>query len=146
MKRILKTVLLCSFVTSSCYYASPNDDSVGVSLRGIHLLRRMVYKKSQTDSFYIVSDTTNSSVYSTFKVSFLWQMNDGTYVLSSLPANKVHFNFNSVCAKPTIKFVWQSGTSARVRSEEIQRILEDYLSYAIIDITKEDSPLVLKTL
>jgi hypothetical protein len=120
------------------------DDHAGLALRGEHRLRK-VTESSKSDgsmngSFFIFSGSIGGEEHAGPAVSFAWQTDDSTYILSTLPYDKIRIRFNEKVDTPTIKFRWRSMNSTDLIKEDMVTIMKHYVIYAMISVKKKDWP------
>lgn len=134
---------------SSCSFLSPKKEEkewmsdVGLMLQGEHKLRKLTESTGSNtkihESFFIFGGTNIESTSSPI-VSFAWEKDSSTYILSTLSFNKIRIKFVDKIETPTIKFRWACGRSGYTRGDDINRIMKVNVIYAVISIQKEDWP------
>jgi hypothetical protein len=132
-------VLLAALFALGCRPQPKPPSQAELILGGEHKLRKMTERTDVSleisGGFFLFGGHANGSVLS---VKFAWEMNDGTYALSSLPLEKIRVKFDEQITSPTIKFRWRryDGEVA----PQTQNLMDYYVSYALITIRESDWP------
>lgn len=142
----LLIILVLMFILSGCQKPEPPVPSPSPAepiLIGEHNLRRMV-ERTNTNSkisggYFLFVGGLEGSTETTVSMKFAWQMNDGTYAISSLPIEKIRIKLNEEITTPTIKFRWKryqyNGTP------EIYELMNGWVSYAVVTVKESDWPI-----
>jgi len=113
-------------------------------LRGNHKLRKMSERLETNSkisgSFFLIVGELSGSTTTRLLTKFAWEMNDGTYALSSLPLEKIRVRFDERATTPTIKFQWRPRRSWRGRIAQVQSLMDDYVLYALVTVREGDWP------
>lgn len=120
-------------------------------LAGEHSLRKMMpaveSKETKTSgSFFLIMGGVNSETKTSLAVRFAWQLQDGSYAISSLPLEKFRVKLDPQNTAPTIKFRWRSMSRDGMfgyycPSDDLQCLMEKgFVSYAIVICKPEDWP------
>lgn len=137
---LLLIVIICCL--SSCKNESSRESKIGLILKGNHSIRKMnetnESNKSTNSSFFIFGSIKEKS-FSGPVVSFAWELNDSTYILSTLSLNKIRIVFNEKNIVPSIKFRWNTSRSG-YSCDNMEKIMSENIIYAVISIRKEDWP------
>jgi hypothetical protein len=136
-------ILFFSTILLSCNNENQTDtDVVGSTLRGTHALRKLAEMNIQDNrtkrDFFIFTGSMNVENNSSPGVSFAWEQNDSTYILSTLPLNRIRIRFNEAINTPIIKFRWYPGSPYHLIKDDMEKIMKNYIIYAVI-YTKRDN-------
>lgn len=144
MKRFVAMVfiLMIGFFAIGCDNdRKPEVPQAEQILKGEHRLRKMAERtdvKSRTaSSSFLVFGGLSTTIETNLSVKFAWEMNDGTYAISSLPIEKIRIKFDEKAIVPTIKFRWYR---CHVLCEDVQKLMNDNVSYAVVTVREEDWP------
>ncbi|MBI2640218.1 MAG: hypothetical protein HYW90_05025 [Candidatus Sungbacteria bacterium] len=147
MKKVgIGLVLLVWFFASGCTERPEPPSPAEQILKGEHKLRKMS-ERTNTDSsisgsFFFVVGGFNGSTTTQVLLKFAWEMNDGTYAISSLPLEKIRVKINEEAATPTIKFRWRR---YEFRSTpQIQDLMDRYVVYALVTARESDWPVQIR--
>lgn len=118
----------------------------GEILKGEHQLRKVAAKidvdsRTTTSYFMFTSVREGSNIVHNFSVKFSWMMNDGSYMLSSLPLDKIRVRFDVSYEVPTIKFRWKPS-----KTTDISELMRSNIVYAVITTKESDWPIPLNSL
>ena len=109
-------------------------------LKGEHKLRKIAERTDVNSkisgSFFLFVGGLNGKAETTVSVKFAWEMNDGTYALSSLPLEKIRVKLDENATTPTIKFRW----TRSYPNPEVQELMDNYVIYAVISVRESDWP------
>ena len=136
-------VLLAGLFAVGCSQRPLPPSQAEQILQGEHKLRKMTERTDInariSGIFFLfignISGTMNTSV----SVKFAWEMNDGTYAISSLPLEKIRVKLDEKATTPTIKFRWRPWN--RRDTAEIQTLMDYYVSYAVVTVRESDWPI-----
>lgn len=143
MKRIgVALVFLAGLFMVGCEQPPQPPSQAEQILNGEHMLRKMAERMDVSSrisgSFFLFVGDLSGTTKTTISVKFAWEMNDGTYALSSLPLEKIRVKLDKKATTPTIKFRWRPyiccGTA------QIQTLMDDYVSYAVVTVRESDWP------
>lgn len=127
--------------------APPPPSKAQTILEGEHKLRKMVertdVKTSTSGGFFLFVGGFESSVNTSVTVKFAWQMNDGTYAISSLPLEKFRIKFDEQAKTPTIKFRWERYSYAH-STPTTQQLMNKYVVYALLTVRERDWPISVR--
>ena len=108
-------------------------------LGGEHRLRKMIGQTeanvSLSGGFFLFVGDISGRVTTGVSVKFAWEMNDGTYAISSLPLEKIRIKLDEKATTPTIKFRWSPSSS-----KQVQDLMDWNVLYAIITAREADWP------
>lgn len=112
-------------------------------LKGEHKLRKMAERTDTNSrisaSFFILVGSYSSTTETKTAVKFAWEMNDGTYALSSLPLEKIRVKLDEKATVPTIKFRWRP--YCRCYNEpQVQELMDNNVCYAVVTVKESDWP------
>lgn len=145
MRRIasqLVTLGVIFAVISGCQ-GEQRDSPAALILQGEHQLRKVVErvesKSSFSGGFFLFVGIMEGNTESYSKVRFAWQMNDGTYALSSLPMDRVRVKIDNSVATPTIKFRW-----VKTQITRIDTLMAYYVTYALVTCKDSDWPVNIR--
>lgn len=139
-------ILICIAVTtmlglSSCQQPAPIS-AVGKVLQGEHALRKMGQLVGTTtkssECFFLVAYNQNEKKETTVTIKFAWQMNDGTFAISSLPLEKFRIKLDNKVVSPTIKFRWTFCDCDD--SINLQEVMNSKVVYALLTIREDQWP------
>ncbi len=121
------------------------DSWVNPVLGGEHALRHVVQTNSDrgsfSGSFFLATGSISGEQKTVNKVSFSWQMADGTWAISSLPMEKLRVQLNERATTPTIKFRWRSPMfTDDVSRDDLQAVMNKLVAYAVINCRSKDWP------
>jgi hypothetical protein len=141
----LSILLLCSVAFLSCNNEG-KESPAGIMLGGEHQLRRMVESSKEeshfSGAFFLIAGGVSGGTKRMTTVTFAWQMNDGTYAISSLPIEKIRVQFDETKKVPTIKFRWRPWEERR--SPQPQELMNRYVIYAVILCEESDWPIKIQ--
>ena len=149
MKRIIGVAAAIAFAglfVAGCSDKGPEPPSKAQAiLGGEHKLRKMVertdMKTSASGGFFLFVGGFETSAKTSVTVKFAWQMNDGTYAISSLPLEKIRVKLDDGAAVPTIKFRWRPYYSPRPRrTPQVQELMDTFVLYAVVTVRERDWP------
>ncbi|MDP3947637.1 MAG: hypothetical protein Q8Q41_03035 [bacterium] len=148
MKRIIGVAVAMVFAglfVAGCADKGPEPPSKAQAiLEGEHKLRKMVErtdaKTSTSGGFFLFVGGFDSSAKTSVTVKFAWQMNDGTYAISSLPLEKIRVKLDDGAAVPTIKFRWLPYDSYRRTTPRVQELMDRFVLYAVVTARERDWP------
>lgn len=118
---------------------------IGEIIGGEHRLRKMSERtnmESKTSgSFFILLGDFRSSTETKVHVKFAWEMNDGTYAISSLPLEKIRIKIDEKAKTPTVQFVWNLGCFFGCRNyRDLQYMMDHAVDYAVVTARDLDWP------
>ncbi len=133
-------VLLTGLLVVGCDEPPQLPSKTEQILQGDHKLRKMV-ERTETNShisggFFLFVGALNGGTTTNVSVKFAWEMNDGTYAISSLPIEKIRIKLDEKVATPTIKFRWGPCRNTR----RTQHLMDDHVLYAVITAKESDWP------
>lgn len=136
-------VFLVGIFTISCAEKPELPSQAEQILKGEHKLRKMV-ERSENNSkisgnFFLIFGGLDGSTTTKVLIKFAWEMNDGTYALSSLPLEKIRVKLDEKATEPTIKFRWQRWNE--YRTAQIQELMDYYVLYAVLTVREGDWPI-----
>ena len=111
------------------------------TLDGTHQLRKMQNMTSQEGSFsgsyFLFAGGISGSTETKPKVSFAWQLSDGSYAISTLPLEKFRIKFVEDAHEPTISFQpydlrFNIGCEATLPQK-----LDQYVAYALLECQED---------
>jgi len=109
-------------------------------LKGEHKLQKMAEQtevNSKTSaSFFLIMGDINTATKTTLSTKFAWEMNDGTYAVSSLPLEKIRVKIDEKVTMPTIKFRW----ARSFHKGDLQQLMDNSVSYAVVTVKESDWP------
>lgn len=122
---------------------SPDSSWSEAVLKGEHSLRKMTenteVNSKISGSFFFLVGGFDGSTKTEMSVKFAWQMNDGTYAISSLPLEKIRVKFDEKATMPRIKFRWlRYGYN---REPQTQDLMDCYVLYAVVTVRESDWPI-----
>ncbi len=137
-------VFLIGFFVVGCANRPELPSQAELILKGEHKLRKMV-ERSETDSrvsggFFLIVGELSVSTTTKVLMKFAWEMNDGTYALSSLPLEKIRVKFDEKATNPTIKFRWRRWRNMSIGTPQIQELMDGYVLYALLTVRENDWP------
>lgn len=123
----------------------PKPTKAEILLDGIHQLRKMS-ERTEVNSrisggFFLVLGTLEGKSKTTISVKFAWQMNDGTYAISSLPLEKIRVRLDEKIAAPTIEFNRWRRCDVWCAENGLQPLIDDSVEYAVITVKENDWPI-----
>lgn len=145
MKKYLLLTLACVVFLTACNGSKePYQSPASEELSGTHILRRFAAREVTTTSshssggFFLVFGgySSNSTTTQQIKVKFAWLNNEGEYVLSELPINKIRVKVDSTINTPYVKFKWTE--------RSFMYDIEDPMSpviYMVVTCKEEDFPI-----
>ena len=140
---LLSLTLFFNFSLLSCNN-EPAIDLVGINLRGAHTLRKLtetnLQENKSTGQYFLFMGNMTTENNSGPGISFAWKQNDSTYILSTLPFNRIRIRFNEKMDTPIIKFRWEPSDKVGTRTDDIDYIMKKNVIYAVIYIKKENWP------
>src|SRR3989344_7043637 len=131
MKRIsVGLALLSGFFMVACEQLPQPPSQAEQILQGEHKLRKMV-ERTETNSyisggFFLFVGALSGGTTTNVLVKFAWEMNDGTYALSSLPLEKIRVKLDEKATTPTIKFRWRPHNTP-----DVQHLMDEHILYAV---------------
>ena len=152
MRNIFVTMLLAVVMIAAVGCGADALASVPKFLTGEHSLRKMTSDKvtsaKTSGGFFLFSGNFNSSSKTEMTVRFAWKMDNDTYILSSLPLEKVRVKINNETKMPTISFGLEQHCytySWAVPPENyIDAILQNCLYYATVTVKDSDWPIQIE--
>lgn len=87
--------------------------------------------------YFLIAGSLSGRSETITNVKFAWEMNDGTYAISSLPLEKIRVKFNNDVEIPTIYFQVKNKPDYY---DELQRMLDVSITYAVITCKESDWP------
>jgi len=139
-------ILLVGLFVIGCAEQPKRPSQAEHILNGEHRLRKMSERREVDSSisggFFLIIGELNASTTTRVSVKFAWEMNDGTYAISSLPLEKIRVKIDKEVATPTIKFRWRRWE--RHSTPQIQKLMDDYIIYALITVKESDWPIQIK--
>lgn len=147
MKKQLFLLAFAAFICclSSCSSKKKEEapmSKIGVMLKGEHKLRKLTESTGSNTNVhgtFFIFGSVSAEVTSGPIVSFAWEKDSNTYILSTLPFNKIRIKFVDKIETPTIKFRWSTDCGCAV-ADDIDKIMRESVIYAVISIQKEDWP------
>ncbi|MFA5127530.1 MAG: hypothetical protein WC457_00825 [Patescibacteria group bacterium] len=138
--------MLAAVIIAGCGVDAPI--TVPKFMTGEHLLRKMISNSATstntTGGFFIFSGSFNSSSKTEMIVRFAWKMDEDTYVLSSIPIEKIRVKIHNDTKTPTISFKLEPDCYtyrwANPPENYIDAILENCVYYATITAKDNDWP------
>lgn len=123
----------------------PKPTKAEILLNGTHNLRKMS-ERTEVNShisggFFLVFGILEGGSKTTISVKFAWQMNDGTYAISSLPLEKIRVKLDNKITTPTIEFNRWQRCDAWCDNNSLQGLIHDSVEYAIITVKESDWPI-----
>ena len=113
-------------------------------LNGEHKLRKMTERIEQNSQlsggFFLFIGQLSGARETKIVVKFAWEMNDGTYAISSLPLEKNRMKFNESAEVPTVKFQWEKYGHSR----ELQTLIDESVEFMLITCKESDWPVNVK--
>ena len=110
-------------------------------LGGEHNLRKMTERNgvdlSVSGGFFLVSGEVSVTQKTQTLIKFAWELNDGTYAISSLPLEKIRIKIDNNVTVPTISFSWEEN----YYKHQIQDLMDCCVDYALITIKESDWPI-----
>ncbi len=120
----------------------PKKSLTEALLGGEHRLRKMVERtevnSSTSASFFLIVGSLDSQVSTSVNLKFSWEMNDGTYAISSLPMEKFRVKIDESATTPTIKFRW--APFRRLGTPQVQDLMDNNVLYALLTVRESDWP------
>ena len=140
MRISVAIVLLAGFFMTGCSEQLPRPPSQAEQiLGGEHKLRKMIERTGTNSNisggFFLFAGALNGGTTTNVLVKFAWEMNDGTYAISSLPLEKIRVKLDEKVATPTIKFRWGSDNTS-----DVQHLMDQHVLYAVITARESDWP------
>lgn len=144
MKRItnkmivtVATLMAILFLGLACNYQSYIDKI----FQGEHRLRKMAEWTDSSGqisgSFFLIFGQIKGSLENSMEMRFAWEMNDGSYAISSIPIEKVRVRMDENAETPTIKFHWTRGT---ILDDDLQGFIDRSVTYVLITVKESDWP------
>ncbi|MBI3074840.1 MAG: hypothetical protein HYY92_01320 [Parcubacteria group bacterium] len=134
-------ILLAGILVSSCSDYWPELEQI---MKGAHKLRKMTERTELNSrvsaSFFLIVGNVSSKTTSETLVKFAWEMNDGTYALSSLPLERIRVKLDEKATTPTIEFRLVRFGDTMGMLPELQRIMNRHVNYAIVTAKESDWP------
>lgn len=135
--------MLISIFIAGCAQKGPEPPSQAEALlRGEHKLRKMAervdVKSNISASFFLFVGDLSATTQTNISVKFAWEMNDGTYALSSLPLTKIRVKLDERVEAPTIKFRWRPYKCCN--TAQVQGLMDSYVVYALVTVRERDWP------
>ena len=135
-------VLLAALFALGCRPQPKPPSQAELILGGEHKLHKMTEQSQLNPTlsgrFFLFSGSVNGLIKTDVFVKFAWEMNDGTYALSSLPLEKIRVKFDEQITSPMIKFRWRRYDGEG--TPQTQNLMDYYVSYALITIRESDWP------
>jgi hypothetical protein len=147
MRRIsIALILLIGFFAFGCERKPLPPSPAELTLGGEHKLRKMT-ERTEADSrisasFFLIFGNVSGSTTTRALVKFAWEMNDGTYAISSLPLEKIRIRFDENSINPTIRFRWVRYGSKD--TPEPQKLMDYYVVYALVTVRENEWPIQVK--
>jgi hypothetical protein len=120
----------------------PKKSQTEALLGGEHQLRKMVERtetnSSTSASFFLIVGSLDSQVSTSVNLKFSWEMNDGTYAISSLPMEKFRIKIDESATTPTIKFRWRPFVNGG--TPQVQDLMDNNVLYALLTVRESDWP------
>ena len=144
MKTIgMALVFLVGLFVIGCSQRPQQPSQAEQILKGEHKLRKML-ERSETDSrisggFFLIVGGLNGTINTSISMKFAWEMNDGTYAISSLPLEKIRVKLDEKVTTPTIKFRWQRWHNS-FGTAQVQKLMDSYILYAVLTVRESDWP------
>lgn len=141
-------ILFFGIFMTSC--STEVDPEITEFLGGERTLRKMTSyageKVEGSGSFFFFCGSASVTSESQMSVIFAWEMNDGSYQISSLPMTKIRVKFDNQVDSPTIRFILLELNfidKARIDSPEymmahIQEYLNKRVNYAVLTVKESD--------
>src|SRR3989344_4929536 len=114
-------------------------------LGGVHNLRKMS-ERTEVNShisggFFLVFGVLDGGSKTTISVKFAWQMDDGTYAISSLPLEHIRVRIDDKITTPTIEFKLWRRCEDMCASDPLEELIRYSVEYAIVTIIESDWPI-----
>ena len=117
------------------------------TFQGVHQLRRTKESTSTSsnmsaslyDGFFFSSASVSGSSKVTTLLRFAWQMNDGSYAISSINIDDVRVKIDSTAYIPTVQFVW--GTTQNNEyglGHNLQNMVDNNVDHILLKVRSED--------
>lgn len=123
--------------------ARPPDVAMPI-LNGEHRLRKMTTAKHAeghvSGSFFLFSGSVSGDMETRLKVMFSWEMNDGTYAITTLPAEMIRIRLDDSAEQPTIRYAWAPYRSNYAWNEPLQVLIDEQVKYAVVTCKSEHWP------
>lgn len=115
-----------------------NETPLGQMLRGEHQIRAITTDKDLqgniSGAYFLFVGQMSGDVSTITKLRFAWLGNDGNYIISDIPVNKIRIKIDNSKEIPTVKFKWIG--CFRTDTESFDK----YLLYALIICKEKDMP------
>jgi len=137
-------VLIAGIFAVGCQRGPLPPSQAEQILQGEHKLRKMAERTDINSrisgSFFLFVGDITGEVKTSVSVKFAWEMNDGTYAISSLPLEKIRVKLDEKATTPTIKFRWVRWDRPR-SAAQVQTLMDYYVSYAVVTVRESDWPI-----
>jgi hypothetical protein len=134
-------VALCAVIGCGTRQEPPDSPAQAV-LQGEHKLRKMMgqteVNSSLSGGFFLFVGDVKAKTSTAVSVKFAWEMNDGTYAISSLPLEKIRVKINEEAKTPTVKFRWRLW--CRRNMPQPQELMDENVLYALVTVREKDWP------
>ncbi len=151
MNRVIVTLVLlvgifvvgCVSREENSHVSQPYISQAEPILKGEHKLRKMIQQTGTNSeisgSFFLCIGDLYGSTKTIVSVKFAWEMNDGTYAISSLPLEKIRVKIDENATIPTIKFRWREWNNST--TPQTQELMDNNILYAVITTKSNDWPI-----
>lgn len=110
---------------------------------GEHRLRKLAVETNLegkvSERYFLFIGGLEGTVKTISSVKFAWQMNDGTYAISSLPIEKIRVNLDESAEAPTIKFRWQAYHA--LAPPLLENLMKNNVMYVVVTVKESDWPM-----
>lgn len=126
--------LLTLIISLSSFGCEVSQTNAGELLAGQHYLGQLNEGESE-DSYFLVNDNPNG-IYTETKLSFSFQVSDGSYAMATLPLNKIRVKFYEEIETPYVTFRWTPSVST-----DVQYIMDNFVTYMVVYCKEKDFPM-----
>lgn len=110
---------------SSCDDGYAAESSAGKILAGEHKLGRLNDGDS-TEQYFLINDSS-ADTYTKTKLSFSFQLSDGSYTMATLPLDKIRVKIDEYVETPYVNFSWTLTAHA-----DVQYIMDNSVIYMLV--------------
>lgn len=132
-------------ITFCLLYRNNEAKKVENIFKGEHKLRKMAERSEQyseiSGGFFLIAGSLSGKGETITTIKFAWEMNEGTYAISSLPLEKIRVKFNNNVEIPTIYFQSESKPDYY---DELQKMLNHSILYAVVTCKESDWPVQIQ--
>jgi len=160
---IVKWIIIASFIIAACIGAWKGCSELrqadearyqkwyDVNIAGDHKLMRFRLQENTTSRwggmFFLVAGGGSGGTTTQTRVRFAWQQNNGEYMISSVPIEKIHVVLNEDMTVPIVRFTVKEsndgcGCGRPPHNEEVgQEFIDDWVSKVTVTCTSAQWPM-----